>query len=62
MTELKLWCYIKGDTNLIRVSVLSSQYIDDLKERIHTEKPKSFLRCDAGDLKLTLVRCIMISV
>jgi len=62
MTELKLWCYVKGDTNYFKVSILSSQDIDDLKERIHTKKLKSFARCDASDLKLTRVRCIMISV
>ena len=62
MTELKLWCYVKGDTNYFKVSILSSQDIDDLKKRIHTENPKSFARCDSKDLKLSLVRCIMISV
>jgi adenine C2-methylase RlmN of 23S rRNA A2503 and tRNA A37 len=62
MTELNLWCYVKGASNFFKVSILSSQDINDLQERIHAKKPNAFAKCDADDLKLTLVRCIMISV
>ena len=62
MEEYQLWCYAKRDRVCFQVSILSSQNIDALKEKIYNKAPNFFARIDYKDLTLTKVLYIMISM
>jgi len=62
MDELELRCCIEGDCRYFLVSISSSQTIYDLQGRIYGKTPvKSFVGCNAKDLRLTKVHYTMIS-
>jgi len=64
MTEQKLWCYIEGQRNCLKVSItLDDVDVHDLKERIFAKgSSKVFGGCSAKDLTLIKVCYIMISM
>ena len=62
MEEHQLWCYAKGDRIYFQVSILSSQNIDALKEKIRNKAPNFFAGIDSKDLTLTKVLYMMTSM
>jgi hypothetical protein len=62
MEDYQLWCYAKGDRVCFQVSILSSQSVDALKEKICNKAPNFFAGIDYKDLTLTKVLYVMISM
>jgi len=62
MEELKLWCTIEGYNRYFRVSIPSSQIIQDLIKNIYNTAPNFFTGWDLMDLILNKVRYIVISM
>jgi len=60
MEELRLWCSIEGYDRYFRVSISSSQIIQDLAEKIYNTTPNFFTGRDRTDLILHKVRYIVI--
>jgi hypothetical protein len=52
MSDMTLWCLLKGGDNPFSVVTLSTTSIDDLKILIKREKENALQRVDASDLKL----------
>ena len=58
----RLWYYISGKHYVSSVFVSPNETVDDLKKKIYTMSPKSFIGCDAPDIILTKVGYIVMSI
>lgn len=62
MEELRLWCSIEGYNRYFRVSIPSSQIIQDLTMKIYNMAPNFFTGWDFMDLILHKVSYIVSSM
>jgi crinkler effector protein len=59
MAELKLWCFVEGQTEYFYVRISPTQDVYSLKMQIHTCND---IECKVANLALYKVRYIMISM